>query len=144
MDFFDRFIEVFSTDLGQSSYKKEQCHLISQPSGGPSQITVAHFCSFWPLPSFVCNRSTVHCKETQLFCTFLYKMVIFTSLKIILKVGGNLPMLSHFLISISISFWDFVGCKIFSSKKVTSLFKVWSLQKVILLHKNEKSKFDVP
>ena len=42
----------------------------------------------------------VRCKETQLFGIFLYKMVIFTSLKIILKVGENLPFLSHFFISI--------------------------------------------
>ena len=44
--------------------------------------------------------STVRCKETRLFGIFLYKMLIFTSLKITFKVGKNLPFLSQFFISI--------------------------------------------
>ena len=60
------------------------------------------------LEQVICPRSsspypigcTVRCKETRLFCIFLYKMVIFTSLKITLKVAANLPLFSQFFISI--------------------------------------------
>ena len=67
-----------------------------------SQFNKATLVSFYILTYYVSILAlcTVRCKETRLFGIFLYKMVIFTSLKIILKVEENLPFLSHFFISI--------------------------------------------